>query len=79
MSAPLDERRIQNIVEAALLATDAPLTVDRLVKLFEAGELPEDGRAAVRTRSMCSRRPLRIAAASSSGWRVAIATRFARS
>jgi segregation and condensation protein B len=49
MSAPLDERRIQNIVEAALLATDAPLTVDRLVKLFEAGELPEDGRAAVRT------------------------------
>ncbi len=45
----LDIRHIRNIVDAALLAADTPLTVERLVKLFAAGELPpEEPRAAIR-------------------------------
>ena len=45
----MEASRIERIVEAALLAADEPVSVDRLVKLFVAGELPEEGpRAAVR-------------------------------
>lgn len=41
--------RIEQIVEAALLAADEPVSVDRLVKLFASGELPEaNTRGAVR-------------------------------
>lgn len=45
----MEESQVRRVVEAALLAADAPVSVDRLVKLFAAGELPEDGaRATVR-------------------------------
>ena len=41
--------QIERIVEAALLAADAPVSVDRLINLFAPGELPEGGsRRAVR-------------------------------
>ena len=38
----LETEQIKRIIEAALLATDEPLTVDRLVKLFAKGELDVD-------------------------------------
>ena len=45
----LSASQIQSIVEAALLAADEALTVDRLVRLFARGELAgEDPRAQVR-------------------------------
>jgi segregation and condensation protein B len=41
--------KVKQIVEAALLATDEPLSVDRLVKLFKRGEIGrEEARSAVR-------------------------------
>ena len=39
----IEESRLKQIVEAALLAADEPLTVDQLVKLFRAGEVDENG------------------------------------
>ena len=60
--APMAERRknigvqslapetIAQIVEAALLASEGPLTVDNLFRLFALGELDEeDGRKQIRT------------------------------
>ena len=45
----MDTDGIERIVEAALLAADTPVSLDRLVNLFAAGELPEDNpRGAVR-------------------------------
>jgi segregation and condensation protein B len=38
----VEETKIKQIVEAALLASDGPLTVANLVKLFAPGELGED-------------------------------------
>lgn len=38
----MDETRIKQIVEAALLASDGPLTVANLVQLFAPGELNEE-------------------------------------
>lgn len=38
----LEQQQIQNIVEAALLAADGPLTVPALGKLFVPGELDEE-------------------------------------
>lgn len=38
----MDEEQIKPIIEAALLASDGPLTVANLTKLFAAGELNED-------------------------------------
>ena len=38
----MEETKIKQIVEAALLASDGPLTVANLVKLFAPGELGED-------------------------------------
>ena len=37
----IDEARLKQIVEAALLAADEPLTVDQLVKLFRPGEVDD--------------------------------------
>lgn len=49
MSDRLDTDQIKRIIEAALLATDEPLTVERLVKLFGRGELEvEQERAQIR-------------------------------
>ena len=45
--ATLGPKKIQPILEAALQAADEPLTVDRLYKLFEPGELPEEGAKAL--------------------------------
>ena len=45
--AALGPKKIQPILEAALQAADEPLTVDRLYKLFEPGELPEEGAKAL--------------------------------
>ena len=42
MSQPLEESQISQIVEAALLASEGPLTVANLVKLFAKGELDEE-------------------------------------
>jgi segregation and condensation protein B len=45
----IDAERLKQIVEAALMAADEPLTVDRLTKLFAHGELDsEEGRAQIR-------------------------------
>jgi segregation and condensation protein B len=45
----IDPVRLKQIVEAALMAADEPLSVDRLVKLFDRGELDsEEGRTQVR-------------------------------
>ena len=45
----MEAGQMERVVEAALLAADEPLGVDRLVKLFAPGELPESNpRAAVR-------------------------------
>ncbi len=38
----MDEAQIQRIIEAALLASDGPLTVANLTKLFSPGELDEE-------------------------------------
>ena len=40
---PLDGDHIRCVIEAALLAADDALTLDRLFKLFAAGELAEEG------------------------------------
>ena len=37
----MDARQIERIVEAALLAADEPVSIDRLIKLFAPGELPD--------------------------------------
>lgn len=45
----IDPHRLKQILEAALMAADEPLSVDRLVKLFDHGELDtEEGRAQIR-------------------------------
>ena len=38
----MDHDKIKNIIEAALMAADGPLTQERLVKLFKRGEVPID-------------------------------------
>jgi segregation and condensation protein B len=38
----MDEAQIQRIIEAALMASDGPLTVANIVKLFTPGELDEE-------------------------------------
>jgi len=43
----LSPEKIRAILEAALQAADEPLTIDRLYKLFEPGELPEEGAKAL--------------------------------
>ncbi|MCZ6643516.1 MAG: SMC-Scp complex subunit ScpB [Gammaproteobacteria bacterium] len=49
MSDRLETEQIKRIIEAALLATDEPLTVERLAKLFARGELEADqGRGQIR-------------------------------
>ncbi len=49
MTGSIDIDKVKQIVEAALLAADEPLTVERFVKLFKRGELgAEEGRKAVR-------------------------------
>ena len=45
----METAQIERIVEAALLAADEPVSIDRLIKLFAAGELPDgNARGAVR-------------------------------
>lgn len=45
----METKQIARIVEAALLAADEPVSIDRLVKLFAPGELPDtSARGAVR-------------------------------
>lgn len=45
----METGQIERIVEAALLAADEPVSIDRLVKLFAPGELPDgSARGAVR-------------------------------
>ena len=45
----MEADQIERIVEAALLAADEPVSIDRLVKLFAPGELPDgNARGAVR-------------------------------
>ena len=45
----MEADQIEGIVEAALLAADEPVSIDRLVKLFAPGELPDgSARGAVR-------------------------------
>jgi len=45
----MEVNRIKQIVEAALMAAGEPLSVDRLVRLFRRGEVPQDElKAAVR-------------------------------
>lgn len=45
----MDTAQIARIVEAALLAADEPVSIDRLIKLFAPGELPDtSARGAVR-------------------------------
>lgn len=45
----MEVNRIKQIVEAALMASGEPLSVDRLVRLFRRGEVPQDElKAAVR-------------------------------
>lgn len=49
MSQFIDPHKLKQIVEAALMAADAPLSVDQLQKLFAHGELDSDaGRAQIR-------------------------------
>lgn len=49
MSDRLETDQLKRIIEAALLATDEPLTIERLVKLFRRGELEgEQERAQIR-------------------------------
>lgn len=49
MEAVIDALKLKQIVEAALMAADEPLTVDQLAKLFAHGELDsEAGRAQIR-------------------------------
>ena len=45
----METKQIARIVEAALLAADDPVSIDRLIKLFAPGELPDtSARGAVR-------------------------------
>lgn len=45
----MEAGQIERIIEAALLAADEPVSIDRLTKLFAAGELPDgNARGAVR-------------------------------
>ena len=45
----IDTAKLKQIVEGALMASDEPLSVDRLVKLFKRGELdPAEGRQFIR-------------------------------
>lgn len=45
----METKQIARIVEAALLAADEPVSIDRLIKLFAPGELPDtSARGAVR-------------------------------
>lgn len=45
----METAQIERIVEAALLAADEPVSIDRLIKLFAPGELPDgNARGAVR-------------------------------
>ncbi|MCY3620112.1 MAG: SMC-Scp complex subunit ScpB [Gammaproteobacteria bacterium] len=45
----MEADQIERIVEAALLAADEPVSIDRLIKLFAPGELPdENSRGALR-------------------------------
>ncbi len=49
MTSSIDSNKLKQIVEAALMAADGPLTVDALTKLFAHGELDsEEGRAQIR-------------------------------
>lgn len=49
MSERLDPAQLQRIVEAALMAADEPLSVNRLAGLFRPGELdPQEGRRQIR-------------------------------
>lgn len=49
MTDLIDSAKLKQIVEAALLAADEPLTVDRLARLFAHGELDsEEGRQQIR-------------------------------
>ncbi|MEQ8485423.1 MAG: SMC-Scp complex subunit ScpB [Pseudomonadales bacterium] len=49
MEAVIDALKLKQIVEAALMAADEPLSVDQLAKLFAHGELDsEAGRAQIR-------------------------------
>lgn len=49
MPEPIDKTTLKQIVEAALMAADGPLTVNDLTKLFAHGELDsEEGRAELR-------------------------------
>ncbi len=49
MSDVIDPGKLKQIVEAALMAADEPLTVDQLTRLFAHGELDsEEGRAQIR-------------------------------
>ena len=49
MTDRLETEQIKRIIEAALLATDEPLTIERLEKLFVRGELEvEQQRAQIR-------------------------------
>ena len=46
----LDQKDIERVIEAVLLAAAEPVSIDRLVTLFQPGELPEgDPRQAVRS------------------------------
>jgi segregation and condensation protein B len=49
MDALIDPKKLKQILEAALFASDEPLGMERLVKLFAHGELDsEEGRAQIR-------------------------------
>ena len=37
----MNEKQLKNIIEAALLAAGQPLTVDRIISMFDEGEQPE--------------------------------------
>ncbi len=46
----MEADRIERIVEATLLAADEPVSLDRLIKLFSPGELPDENpRGAIRS------------------------------
>lgn len=49
MTTVIDEDKLKQIIEGALMAADEPLSVDQLTRLFAHGELDsEEGRAQVR-------------------------------
>ncbi|MDE0421920.1 MAG: SMC-Scp complex subunit ScpB, partial [Gammaproteobacteria bacterium] len=46
----MDAEGIERVIEAVLLAADEPVSIDRMLRLFAPGELPDDNpRGAVRT------------------------------